>query len=251
MLTALLSLVLAAPAAPCGEARALYESLSLEAAVEAATTELRRGPDRPLACLEVRGLGLLVLGRLEEARPAFSELFARDPDYAIQDPSLSPSMLGVIVGIREEARPLVATGRARWLVRESLRLDVQLVGGLRRAERVRYEAETSPDLQREAGFMPLVGRAATATVAVPPDATIDALRLRAEVLDAEGKVVASFEDRLVLGLRPEAAEASASPVLWPIFAGAGVVAVAATVVIIVLSQPRLPDPKGTLGRVPL
>lgn len=251
MLNALLSLLLAAPTAPCGEARALYESLSLEAAVEAATAGLRRGPDRPLACLEVRGLGLLVLGRLEEARPAFAELFARDPAYPIQDPSLSPSMLGVIVGIREEARPLVASARARWLVRESLRLDVQLEGGLRRADRVRYATETAPDAQRGSGVMPLVGRAATATVAVPPEATIDSLRFSGEVLDVDGKTLASFDDRLILGLRPEAVEAPSSPVPWPVFAGAGVVAVAATVVIIVLSQPRLPDAKGTLGRVPL
>ncbi|MFO0726715.1 MAG: hypothetical protein U1E65_23205 [Myxococcota bacterium] len=251
MITLVITSILAAAPSPCAEARALYESLSIEAAVESASKELSRNPDRPLACLEVRGLGLLVQGRMEEARPAFAELFSREPDYPVKDASLSPSMLDLITRVREESRPLTAVARARWMLRSSLRLDVLLEGGLRHADRVRWAVETGPEQLRDAGTMPLVGRAATATVAIPASADIVRARVLGDVLDPSGRALAHFDDQLLLPPRPEEVESSSGVPLWPIFAGAGALAVGATVVIIMLAQPHLPDTKGTLGRVPL
>lgn len=101
-----LVLALAAPLpTPCAVARAEYEGLSLDAALDHAELGLEQDPTRPLECLEVKGLALLVLGRTEEAMAVLAEIFRRDPDHSIVEPSLSPAQLDSIALAQRRAIP--------------------------------------------------------------------------------------------------------------------------------------------------
>jgi hypothetical protein len=122
----------------CAHARAEYEELSFEEALQSAERELASDPDRPLACLEVKALVLIVLNRLDEGREVLKELFARQPDIPLEDPSLSPAQRENIESLRENLRPMSAKAKARWVSHDALRVDVLLSGGLRDAARVRY-----------------------------------------------------------------------------------------------------------------
>jgi hypothetical protein len=248
----LLALISAAP--DCTEARNYYESLDLERAVEAAGAALAAGSSRPVACLEVRGLALLVLGRSEEARLMFGELFRISPDHPVRDPSLSPAMRERIEAIRAEVRPIHAELRARWLIHESLRLDVLIDGGLRGATRVQYRAATAPGGELRSGVVDLIGRTATATLAVSRGAPTDRLKVLALVVDRGGRELARSERELLLDARPPPAEAEVVVVDsggpgWPLWLGIGAAAAAATVAIIVLAQPNRPDFSDTIGGV--
>lgn len=252
--------VAASPGADrCAEARALYESLSLERAVEVAEAQLARRPDA-LPCLEVRALSLLVLGQVDGARAALEALFARAPDYPIEDPSLSPAMRDTIAAIRESARPLAVTLRGRWLIREELRLDVVLEGGLHGAERVRCELALLPGAGEPAPGaridVPLLGRVASATVAVAAGAEVASARVTGSVLDAAGRAVARIAAEVPLPGRPPApgppaAGAPAQPSVgaWPVWVAIGVGVVGAAVAVAFLARPHGVDTSGTEGRV--
>lgn len=245
-----LALVLAAVPDRCPEARNLYESLELERAIEAADRRLAQDPSRPLGCLEVRALGLLVLGRDDEARIAFAELFERAPEHPVRDPSLSPSMRRVIDAIREEVRPLDVQLRARWLSREALRLDVLLQGGLRGARSLRYRAAMAPRGESSEGRMELTGRTGSATIATGA-ADVSLLSIAVEVLDERERIVHRASREVLAGARPELAPSPEdSGVSWPVWIGVGAAAIAATTAIVLLSQPDAPAP-GRLGRVGL
>ena len=253
-----LAVLAAAPPAAggCAKARSFYESLELDRAIEAAEIGLTRDPARPTACLEVKALALLVLGQLDDATATLQELFTRAPDYAIEDPSLSPAMLDSIEGVRRHVEALSATVRARWLIHESLRIDVVLTGGLRGASRVRFTAVVEPGDEVHHGEGPLVGRVATATVPVLQATEVHRLRVSGVVVTASGQVIHEFAADVPLVGRPDPREpetvivtVDSGGVGWPVWAGIGAATVGAVVAIIVLSQPRLPDTAGTVGRV--
>jgi hypothetical protein len=248
VLAFLSALLVAVP--DCAEARNHYESLDLERAVEIAEAALDRGKERPLLCLEVRGLGLLVLGRPDEARESFVELFTKDPSYPIRDPSLSPSMTESIEAIRESVTPMSVSVRARWLVHESMRLDLFVEGGLRGARRVRYRTVTAPSEERYEGVIDLLGRSATATIAVTPGIDVARLSVSGSVLDARGRPLHEISSEILLSERPPPNEVlvESGGVGWPVWLGAGAAAIAATVAIVILAQPDLPSP-GPQGRV--
>jgi hypothetical protein len=247
----LAGLVLSVPAPGCARARALYESLDLEKAVEVAQTEAAKNGDP--ACLEVKALALLVLGQMDGARAALEDLFAKAPDYAIDDPSLSPALKDTIRAVRESVRSLTASVRANWLIHESVRLDVLLDGGLRDATKVRYTAETSPAAERHSGEIRLLGRAATATVAVVTPAEVTKLHVSGAVLNDADRILARFDSELGLPGRPVAREEKVIEVDsgpgWPLWLGVALAAVGAAAAVVILAQPHLPDTGGTVGRV--
>lgn len=255
ILAVLAAILGAPPAGSCEEARAQYEDLSFEDALQTAERVLERDPDRPLACLEVKALVLIVLNRLDEGRAVLKELFTRAPDIALEDPSLSPVQRENIESLRESMRPMSAQARARWISYDSLRLDVLLFGGLRDASRVRYEVVPLPQGAVAAGELALGGRAATATVGIPADAEVDRIQLTGRVLNRTDLLLHQFTANLALSDRPLRPDPvvieSSSTVPWLVWAGIGTAAIGAAIVIAILAQPRLPDTTGTLGRIPI
>jgi hypothetical protein len=247
------ALALVAGAGPaCKEARDRYESLSLEEALLAADRELEKTASRPIACLEVKALSLIVLGRLDEARSVLEEIFSRDPDDALEDPSLSPAQRESIDAVRDSVRPLKASVRARWLVRESIRIDVLLEGGLRGARRARMTMETAPDaVPGSQAEVPLVGRVATATVAVPSSMDVARIRVAGSIVGASDKTLLDFSSELLLDKRPEPAEVLSESAVpsWLLWGGIGVAVIGAAVAIVLIAQPKLPDATMSLGRL--
>jgi hypothetical protein len=256
-----LALAVGAPPAPsdavpkaCKDARTAYESLSLERAVEMADSGLKG--DRPaLACYEVKALALLVLGQMDGARATLEALFSRDPDYKIEDPSLSPALKDAIQQVRENTRSLTAQVRARWVIRESLRLDVLLEGGLRDATKIRYAAETTPSPGRHSGEIRLFGRVATATIAVLTPDDVSKVKISGTVLNDADRVIAQFTRELPIPDRPLAPEPEkvivevegGGGIGWPVWLAIGIGAVGAGVAIAILAQPHLPNTSGTVG----
>jgi hypothetical protein len=240
----------AADEAACTEARALYEALSIEPALALAESRLSQGPDRPLACVEVAALALMVSGRLDEARARLTELFERDPDHVLEDPSLPPALRRSIEQIRDEVRPLQSHLTARWLIHESLRLDVALEGGLRDATLVRYRAVVGPAGAELVGELPLVGRAATGTIAVGAEVEARTLRVSGQIVGRSGRVLHQLSSEMLLPERPATRDQVVveSGVPWWIWVVVGAVTIGAAVTVAVVAQPDLPDAKGTFGR---
>lgn len=234
----------------CAAARAQYEALDVEAALNAAQAVVENDPARPLACLEVEALALLVLGRREEARAVLTEMFERDPRRPIEDKSLAPSVQRFIEEIREQLLPLRARVAARWIVHESLRLDVALDGGLRGADEVRYDAHFGPEGGFTSGRIQLAGRAATATVTVP-SMDVRTVRVDGRVVDRLGREVHQFSSELLLPTRPNAkgvvVEVDSGPAWW-VWALVGTAVVGSAVAVAFVAQPDLPSADGTLGR---
>lgn len=248
-----------APADACLVARHQYEALALEDALDTAERGLAAASAVP-ACLEVQALAQLALGRTEAARATLTTLFEVAPDHQVEDPSLAPSTRALIEGVREEVRPLSATVAGRWVVATALRLDVALEGGLRGARRVRFRGQVQPDAHPITGEVPLVGRAATATVTVPAGVRAETLSLSGEALDEAGRVVVPFSSQILLPGRPAPelvvvapppAEGGEGGIPWWVWVAAGVVAAGAVGTAVVVSQPRLPNADGTVGRVEL
>ncbi len=242
----------------CEEARADYDALQLEVALLKVENALKTFETRPLTCLLVKALAHTVLGQMDEATEAFEEIFRREPDYAVADPSLSPSLQQSIERIRESVRALSAHTTADWIVHESLRIDVVLQGGLRDASRIRFFTETAPDFEQHQGEIPLIGRAATATVSVSARTRVDRIRFRGVVLNPQSDILHEFKTDLSLRTRPVLRDpekiivpVESSSTHWGVWVGMGVVAIGAGIVIAILAQPVLPDTDGTLGRVPI
>jgi len=239
--------------APCEDARRLHEALSPERALEMADHTLGLDRSRPLECLEVRALALLVLGRGEDARGVFAELFSRDPDRHIDDPSLSPQMWLLIEAARDASRPLLAQVSARWLNPARLRLDIGLDGALRGARAVRWRA-VGGGLAFD-GVSPLIGRSATATIAVGTEVALDALGVSGSVVAAGGAMISQLSADVLLGARPLPVIAvdEDDGVRWWLWGGLLVVVAAAatTASAVALSSPEPPDTNGTIGRVDL
>jgi hypothetical protein len=237
---------------PCKDARNAYEALSLEDALARVDRELADATPKPIACLEVKALSLIVLGRLDEARAVLVEIFSRDPDDALVDPSLSPAQRATIDGIRESLQPLKASVRARWLVRESIRIDVMLQGGLRGANRVRINVETEPDQrQPSAAEIPLVGSVATATVSVPSAVEVSRIRVAGSVF-ASADGLLDFSSELLLDQRPEPPKTpEPEPILptWLLWSGIGAAAIGALLAVVFIAQPKPPNASGTLGEL--
>ncbi len=238
--------------APCDDARNHYEALSPERALDVAQAALARDDTRPLPCLEIRALALLVMGRREDARAAFAELFERDPRRVIDDPSLSPPLAALIEAEREAARPLAAQVRVSWAAADALRLDVVLDGGLRGAKAVRWQVAGTPAALAAAGQAQLSGRVATATVAVGAELDVARLVVRGAVVGGAQQLIHRFDHETLLGPRPIARGDGDDGGLgwgWLLVGGLVVGAAAAGVSIAVLAQPELPDTGGTIGRV--
>lgn len=248
------ALVLAAQAPDgCAEARRQYEGLDLEAALRTAEETVAADPSRPLACLEVQALALIVLGRREESRGVLTELFERDPERRIEDASLAPSMQRFIEERRAELLPLRARVAARWIVYESLRLDVALDGGLRGASAVRYDVRFAPEGGSASGRVALEGRAATATIAVA-HADVRTVRVDGRVVDTLGREVHQFSSELLLPERPSAnevvVEVDSGGTPWWVWALVGTAVVGSAVAVAVVAQPDVPaPPDGALGSV--
>lgn len=239
-------------AAPCDDARNHYEALSPERALDVAQATLARDGERPLECLEIRALALLVMGRREDARAAFAELFERDPARIIDDPSLSPPLAALIEAEREAARPLAAQVRVSWASSAALRLDVVLDGGLRGARAIRWQVAGGPGALAAAGQAELVGRVATATVAVGAELDVARLGVRGAVVGGGQQLLHRFEHETLLGPRPLPRDDDGDEGLgwgWLVIGGLIAGAAAASVSIAVLAQPERPDTGGTIGRV--
>ncbi len=251
------ALVLAAQAADgCASARRQYEGLELEAALRTAQETVAADTSRPLACLEVEALALIVLGRREESRGVLTELFERDPGRRIEDASLAPSMQRFIEQTRAELLPITARVSARWIVFESLRLDVALDGGLRGASAVRYDVHFAPEGGDAKGRVALEGRAATATIAVAR-ADVRTVRVNGRVVDDLGREVHQFSSELLLPERPNAnevvVEVDSGGTPWWIWALVGTAVVGSAVAVAVVAQPDVPAaPDDSIGaaRVP-
>jgi|GEM_PF-2144436 len=242
----------------CTTARHEYEGLSLQQALGTAEAGLQQAPGA-LACLEVQALVLLALDRTEDARAALGTLFEIAPEHVVRDDSLSPSTRAFIEQIRAEVRPLSASVTPRWIVRSSLRLDMRLEGGLRGAQRIRYQLQVGPTALEDAGEVQLLGPAATATVHVPVHIEARTLSVSGEVVDQVGRRVTNFSSQLLLPPRPLAAPTaatvsspeSAGGVPWWLWAAAGVVVAAGAVSAGLLLRPDAPSADQTLGRVEL
>lgn len=233
-----------APTGACEAARAEYESLSLESALEKAELELGANLDRPVECLEVKALALMVLGRSDEARSAFQDLFARDIDHVVSDRSLSPAQQQQIEEVREGVRPIRTSVKARWLVHDLLRLDVIVGGGLRGASGVRYELELRPEGAKQSGMVSLVGRIATATAAIPADANVATLVMSGRVIDAKDRTLHAFDTESILPPRPPPPErvgGDEGGIPWFVWAGIGASMIGGAVAIAILAQPGHPD----------
>lgn len=261
----IISLVLAAQApgesmaGPCTTARHAYEALDLDAALQRAELGLH-GDAGAQQCLEVRGLVLLALGRTEEATATLSTLFEVSPDYAVDARGLAPSTRNLIEGIREEVRPLEVRVRPRWILRETLMIDMGLQGGLRGAARVRYRLKLGPVGLETRSELPLIGASVTATVHVPSALHASTLELTGEVLDEVGRRVTTFSSQQVLQQRPAPERPASSPAAppevsaslpWWLWVVAGAVVVGGAVTAVVLVSPDTPDASGTLGGVGL
>jgi hypothetical protein len=249
-----LMVLLSAIPAGCEKARAEYQSLALEEALQTAGDVLAADRLRPLACLEVKALVHLILNQDEDAKAALVEIFERSPDHEVDDPSLSPATREAIESIRESVRPLEARVSAGWIIHESLRMDLFLAGGLRDAARVRYRTEALPAEEVREGEVALLGRAATATITVSPLSDAERLRIDGQVLDRVGRVLHQFSSELALPVRPpssaQVVEVEKGGVPWPVWVAIVAAAViGAGVTIGVVAQPSKPDADGTLGRI--
>ena len=248
------------PDPQCASAKKLYESLEVEKALTSVDQTLQTATDRPLPCLEIKALCELVMGSPQGAT-TLEELFTRDPEYRIEDPSLSPAMRDAIERARGKVDVISVRPFARWLSNGRLRLDVRLTG--KSAARVRYSAATAPAGERFRGEIPIVGDTATATVTVIDPRPVDQLNLSGVVLDPSGAVRHEFGSLLTPPPRPPPALASQSRLtepappeaesessLWWLWAsiGAATVAGAATAAVL-LTRPGLPDTAGTVGRM--
>lgn len=237
-----------APGGACEAARADYEALSLESALEKSDAVLSLSRDRPTECLEVKALSLLLLGRSDESRGVLQELFSREIEHVVADSALAPAQRTVIEEARESVRPMRATVKARWLVHDLLRLDVVLSGGLRDATDVRYELEL-PGAIRSEGTVSFVGRVATATASIPAGIEVATLSLSGRVLDRRQRTLHAFDNEMLLPARPPAvrAEVEDGGVPWIVWVGIGAGVIGASVAIALLAQPGGPACAMTAG----
>jgi hypothetical protein len=243
LLLALLVAGAAEPPAGCTEAKELYESLSLDRAVEVADRTLFTDPHAS-RCLEIKAVALLVLGQMDGARAALAELFSIAPDYPIEDPSLSPGLKETIAQVRETVRPLSAAASASWLIHDELRVDFILQGGLRGASKVRYEIETAPSLDRKRGEANLIGRTGSATIAVTA-ADVGHARVKGTVLTKSNETLASFDSNLAVPNRPQAlvpervvVEVDNGTPTWPLWVGLGLAVIGGGIAIAIVAQPH-------------
>jgi len=232
-------LLASAPAGACESARAEYDTLSLEAALEQADAVLARNSDHPLDCLEVKALSLILLGRNDEARATLTELFRRDVAYLIRDRSLAPAQQQLIEQARESARPMLATVNARWLSPEMLRFDVALAGDLQDASDLRYTV-LFPNTTSTRGVVPLAGREAVVTAQIPRELALASVSISAQVIDPKERVIYAFENELIVPARPLAADSNDGGIPWLVWVGIGAGVVAASVAIAFLAQPSAP-----------
>jgi hypothetical protein len=250
--TALFLLASQAPTATptCALAERQYQALDLDKALATAVAVLEHSPERPLECLEISALALLVLGRTEEAKGALVELFERAPDRSIRDESLAPATRALIEQTRAELVPLAARVTARWIVHESLRVDFALDGGLRGARSIRFDTTVGPGGETSSDKVDLEGRAATATVTVAAGVDAKTMAVAGRVTDALGREVHQFSSQILLPDRPDSSEqiveVESGPAWW-IWAVVGAVVVGSAVTVAVVAQPTLPEPAG-IGR---
>ena len=235
-----------AVAPSCDAARAQYESLAFDAALAA----LENAPPSP-DCFEVEALVKLALGRRSEAAAAFRTLFERAPDHRIDMRALAPGDRRFIETIRTEMEPLSVDVEADWIGPTALRLRMVMQGGLRSADRVRFETAVGPTVA--GGVVPLIGRVATTTLTVGVDAVADRMVVRVRAQTPNGRTVHESEVRRTLAARVPAPRARVATDTdgWPwwVWALGAAVVVGATVTTVVLVQPDSPDASGTSGGI--
>ena len=236
-------LAVVAASSGCDAAKAHYEALAFDAALDAL-----QGERRSATCLEVKALVLLALDRRSEARTALKSLFAQWPAHPIDMRPLAPADRSLIRRIQRAYAPMTVRLEAGWLVHTAVRLQVQVTGGLRDARRVRFDATIGSTVST--GTAPLVGRVATTTVSVPMEPSTESqptLILRVQVLGEGGRTVYGSEFRQTLPARPAPPPVETAAVPWWVWAVGAAVVVSAAVTTVVLVQPSDPDVSGTLG----
>lgn len=261
MLLHLVTLLLAAPPAPCADARAHFESLEIDAAVRAADAALAVAPEA-VACLEIRALALLSRGTeadLVEAEASLGRLFSRAPDHRFDDPRINPAMKDRIERVRRRSARVTAHGWARWLHPSALRLDLSLDGGVAGLTAVRGTAVGRPGGFRAAFQAPLRAGTLTATLAWVSPEPVSSLELEAVTLDADGGVHQPLALRVDVPTRPELRAATPAPGPadpppdeglgwgWWLGLGLAVAAAGATTAALVAGSGGVPT-DGTLGR---
>ncbi|MEM7678763.1 MAG: hypothetical protein AAF449_22505, partial [Myxococcota bacterium] len=106
-----MGMVAVAVAGDCERARAQYEDLALEEALQSSFSD----PTNPV-CQEVRALVLIALGRRTDAETTLHTLFEKWPDHPVDLRALAPIERAFIGRIRAARRPLSVDVTAEWLV---------------------------------------------------------------------------------------------------------------------------------------
>ena len=240
------------------EARRLYAELDFQAAADAAQRALSAPGARELdraRALEILGCALVVLGREESARDAFTQLFRIDPYWRVQEPSGSPRIRRVVELVRSrvaddaaidpEAVLRLELPRAGWIGRP---IELRAVAEGRSIERLVLHVRG----EGEAGWTAIEGRASgggAITVSIPARSEAEELELYAEARDARGRLVTRAGGPLEperIPVRTSDGERSIAeePWLW-IGVGGGVLVVAAIVIGVAVAGPERAQP-GTL-----
>ncbi len=97
-----------------GQGIALYEDMEYEASVDALQRALVRAenlPEQKILIFKYLALDYLVLGRAEDARQAFRQLLAIQPEFEL-DATFSPAHRGLLEGVREQWE---VEGRPGWV----------------------------------------------------------------------------------------------------------------------------------------
>ncbi|HEY8430828.1 MAG TPA: hypothetical protein VIL20_20755 [Sandaracinaceae bacterium] len=244
------------------EGRRLYRELEFLGAIEVLERALAmRGlpPARRAEALEVLGAALVVLDRDEEARRAFTELFALDPYYEVREPSGSPKIARFVARVRRDVVPDAALDPAA-----SLELELPRAARVGHPTALRLRA--SPGVRsvrlfvrgaEETEFASIAANALggalfVATVVARPRP--DELELYAVGRDARGRVLTRAGSPLaplVLPVRLGGGSNGEEWWLWTAIGGAVALGVVLGVVLGVSGADRAPP--GTLppGRVQL
>jgi len=235
---------------PCVDAQNHYKNLDVEKAV-ALSAGASAASAKPLPlCLEVQALSHIVMGQVDRARSTLKILFKHDPNYLIDDPTLSPSMRDVIASARSEAAGLKEKLSARWQSHDALVVKIAFEGSLQQSNQVRYTARFPQNGETQRGAVKLHGSVATATITVLGNDELHSLELNGVVRTSQGMAIHEFVKTVALDFRPK-------PPLpptpwhqsWWFWTGVAVAVVGGSLGSVYAVDKRTHDTGGTLGRM--
>lgn len=237
---------------PCVDAQNHYKNLDIEKAVAIAAGASATSANALPLCLEVQALSHIVMGQVDRAIATLKTLFRYDPNYLIDDPTLSPSMRDVIASARSASAALKEQLSAAWISHHAIRLEIAFEGALPKKSRVRYTARFPQSGETQRAAVNLVGSVATATIVVLGEEELHTLEVNGIVRTSQGLTIHEFVKSVPLDFRPKlpVVRTEAWHQSWWFWTSVALAVVGgSTAATVYAVDKRTHDTSGTLGRM--